>query len=158
MGSFPSFLRNHKKKSSEREPLLPSYRDDPTGLEPPEPLFYKIAEFLNALQKGKLPSQDQLNIILQNILKSSLLRDDSHVVPRYGSLSQSGERVLDDVREMVEALLQIGMEKNGGPINPHPPALLKPTMFCSGQQAPRLDLPMFQGQRSSDVHQGRCSY
>lgn len=81
-------------------------------------MFYKLAEFLDAIQKGKLPSQDQLNIILRTILKSSLLRDDSHVVPRYGSLSQSGERVLEDVREMVEALLQIGMEKNGELIYP----------------------------------------
>jgi hypothetical protein len=118
MGSCHSCFPRRRKKSSEREPLLPSYRDDATGLEPPEPLFYKLAEFLDAIQKGKLPSQDQLNIILRTILKSSLLRDDSHVVPRYGSLSQSGERVLEDVREMVEALLQIGMEKNGELIYP----------------------------------------
>lgn len=116
MGLFLSSLPRSCSKSSERKPLLPTrhgdvttYQDNPA---PPAPLLCKLADILGALQKGKLPSQDQLNLICQNILKSGLLRDEASIAG-HGSLSRSGRRVLDDAREIVEALLQIGLEKNG---------------------------------------------
>ena len=118
MGSCLSCLPQFRKKSSERKPLLPCHynHDDAIpnqGYPPPKPLIYKLADVLGAVQKGKLPSQDQLNIILQSILRSDLLRDEAQVAPGYASLSRNGRRVLKDTREIIEAILQIGMEKNG---------------------------------------------
>jgi hypothetical protein len=116
MGSCLSCLPQFRKKSSERKPLLPTHHDDAIpnqAYPPPEPLIYKLADILGAVQKGKLPSQDQLNIILQSILRSDLLRNEAQVASGYGLLSRSGRRVLEDTRETIEAILQIGMEKNG---------------------------------------------
>jgi Family of unknown function (DUF5923) len=116
MGCLSYFFRR-RRRSSEREPLLPTHHDStvPTqGYSPREPLLHKLADITGALQKGKLPSQDQLNIILQSILKSDLFHDEGHVMSGYGSLSQNGRRVLQDMRETIESILQIGMEKNGG--------------------------------------------
>jgi Family of unknown function (DUF5923) len=119
MGSCLSCLHRRRRKSSERKPLLPTRHGDTVPESnnqghPPEPLFYKLADIIGAIQKGKLPSQDQLNIILQTILKSGLLRDEGQVVYGYGSFSRNGRRVLEDTTEMIEAILQIGMEKNSG--------------------------------------------
>lgn len=74
----------------------------------------KAADILAALHTGKLPSQEQINKALQALLRSSALRDDAaQVVSGGGPLSETGRNVLDDVREIIGAALQIGMEKNG---------------------------------------------
>jgi len=133
MGSCFSFIPQRRKWSSEREPLLPTHHHHaiPKQRHPqPEPLLYKFADIIGALQQGKLPSQDQLNIILQTVLKSELLRDDAHM-SGYGPLSRSGKRVLDDVREVIKAILQIGIEKNGGLVARRL-TFLKLSVFCSG--------------------------
>lgn len=70
----------------------------------------KVSECLGALTAGKLPSESQLEDILRVVLKNELL--DDQVFGGYGPLSERGRQVLRDSREVVEAILQIGMEKN----------------------------------------------
>ncbi|KAG6844031.1 hypothetical protein H0H93_016717, partial [Arthromyces matolae] len=103
MGSFLSCL---KKRSGEREPLLPKS----TPPSPPLSSFEKVADIIAALQSGKLPSQDQLDNILRQFLRSTFLNDDQRFIS--GRLSQNGNRILMDTRDLIGALLQFGMEKN----------------------------------------------
>ncbi|GLB39185.1 hypothetical protein LshimejAT787_0603470 [Lyophyllum shimeji] len=109
MGSCLSCLRG-ESESAEREPLLPTVAPPPPVPRSPTPLE-KAADILAALQSGKLPSQDQLDIILRSNLRSSLLQCDLSVSGS-GPLSENGRRVVDDTRELIESILQFGMEKN----------------------------------------------
>lgn len=87
-----------------------------TVVNPERPVVDKIVDVLAALNAGKLPTQDQISSFLQVLLKSELLRevqDKGKVVPGYGPLSKEGRKVLADVRALVQAALQFGMEKNG---------------------------------------------
>jgi len=74
----------------------------------------KIVDVLTALENGKVPSQDQLSGFLQVLLKSRLLEEErGKVVPGNGPTSKQGRKVLRDTRDLIQALLQFGMEKNG---------------------------------------------
>lgn len=74
----------------------------------------KIVDILAAFSAGKLPSQAQLSRFLQNLLKSELLKEDgSKMVFSTGPMSKEGRKVLEDVRNLVQAILQFGLEKNG---------------------------------------------
>ncbi|PPQ78792.1 hypothetical protein CVT26_005699 [Gymnopilus dilepis] len=116
-----------KPKDGEREPLLPKYssRQDasrdlseaasPTVVETERPAVDKVVDVLAALNAGKLPTQDQISRFLQVLLKSELLKDvedKGKVIPGYGPLSTQGRKVLADIRALVQAALQFGMEKN----------------------------------------------
>ncbi|KAF8908630.1 hypothetical protein CPB84DRAFT_169310 [Gymnopilus junonius] len=116
-----------RSNDGEREPLLPhdsprqeSSRDlsqsaSSTVVNPERPAVDKIVDVLAAFNAGKLPTQDQISKFLQVLLKSELLRDlqdKGKVVPGYGPLSKDGRKVLADVRFLIQAALQFGIEKN----------------------------------------------
>lgn len=103
MGFFFSCCRRHT--SEEREHLLDSQHD---LLPPPTSHLQKVVDVLAALKAKKLPSQNQLNAILQVLLRSDVLN-----VHGYRPTSDDARKVVLDVRECVQALLQIGLEKNG---------------------------------------------
>ncbi|KAG6907809.1 hypothetical protein DXG01_007291 [Tephrocybe rancida] len=103
-----SCLSRGRRSSSEQEPLLPKVTPPP-----PPPTHSTLDKFIDVLagrQSGKLPSQDQLAAILRSALSSSILKGDPQILS--GPCSKDGKRVLVDVREVLEAMLQFGMEKN----------------------------------------------
>ncbi|KAJ6486848.1 hypothetical protein C8R45DRAFT_996226 [Mycena sanguinolenta] len=108
MGGFWSCCR--REKSSEKAPLLPKSRpiDHPTNS-----VFDKLADIVGALNSQKLPSQEQLSSFLQHALRSELLRNPTNTLPtRGGPLSQRGVALMFELRELVDSLLRIGLEKN----------------------------------------------
>ena len=62
---------------------------------------------LAALRAGKLPSQDQLDALSRVLIKSDALNTKSR------NLSPEGQRVIQDVRGILQVLLVFGLEKNG---------------------------------------------
>ncbi|KAG6833041.1 hypothetical protein H0H87_012052 [Tephrocybe sp. NHM501043] len=108
MGSCLSCCRS---RSREREPLLPkSVPSLPPPLPPPHSPLDKLVDVLAGFQAGKLPSQEQLEVILRSVLCSDLLKDDPQFLS--GPLSGNGKRVVADLNEALEATLQFGIEKN----------------------------------------------
>ena len=75
----------------------------------------KLVAILTALNSGKLLSQDQLSACLRYTLNSELLREDTgtDVLPGNGPMSIQGRKVLSELRNVIQATLQFGMEKNG---------------------------------------------
>jgi hypothetical protein len=121
MGSCFSCRRRVRR--SEREPLLPKNTSSDL-LPPPTSNLDKIADVLAALGAGKIPSQAQLDGALRTLLKSDLLRADAGKTTFAGSgygslgaarnsLSPNGGLILDDVRAIAQAMLELGMQKNG---------------------------------------------
>lgn len=122
MGSFLSLCRR-PSIDDDREPLLS--RQPQTGavsedIPPPRSHIDKAADVFAAFHVGKLPSQEQINAALQKALRSQVLTVDADKSARvlglkqqYGPLSERGKLLLKDVRELVEAIIQFGMEKNG---------------------------------------------
>lgn len=86
-----------------------------------QPLLNKLVDAFAALSAGKLPTQDQISRILQKLLHSDLLNLDqspeADSQPAFlsgtGPASRRGRKVLEDVRNLLQAGLQFGMEKNG---------------------------------------------
>lgn len=111
MGFCFSCCRRRPKDRGEREPLLPKSTDD--VLPPPQSHLDKVADVLAAISAGKLPTQSQLNHALQALLMSDLLdaRAAAHVIG-YKPLSTAGQKVVEDAREVVEAALELGMQRN----------------------------------------------
>ncbi|KZT29508.1 hypothetical protein NEOLEDRAFT_1238916 [Neolentinus lepideus HHB14362 ss-1] len=110
MGNCSSCCR--RRKSPEREPLLPRVPTHSSDvLPPPVSKIEKIADVLAAINAGKLPSQDQIDAALKLALASDALQP-AVVLRGYGPLSESGKKVIRDVRELVNALLRTGVEKN----------------------------------------------
>lgn len=105
MGSCLSCCR--RQKSQECEPLLSSQFD---SLPPSTSHVQKAVDVLAALKAKKLPSQDQLNAFLRVLLCSEVL--DVHGITGYGPISDDARKIVLDVRGCIDALLQIGMEKN----------------------------------------------
>ena len=75
----------------------------------------KIIDILVAFNAGKLPSQTQLSRFLRILLSSELLRQDGigNKTSSVGPMSKDGRKVLNDVRNLVQSMLQFGLEKNG---------------------------------------------
>ena len=99
---------NFSRKSPESEPLITSETD---SLPKPTSRFQKAIDILAALKANKLPSQDQLNGFLQCLLRAEVL--DVGGVAGHGPVSNDVKKVVLDARELFEAVLQIGMERNG---------------------------------------------
>lgn len=121
MNWLPCFGRS-KSRDNEREPLLPTYTNERGSKlnAPPDTrgsersVVDKIVDVLTALENGKVPSQDQLSGFLQVLLKSRLLEEErGKGVPGNGPTSKQGRKVIRDTRDLIQALLQFGMEKNG---------------------------------------------
>ncbi|KAF8189924.1 hypothetical protein K438DRAFT_1676518 [Mycena galopus ATCC 62051] len=108
MGGFWSCCR--REKSAEKAPLLPKSRP----VEEPVPsTFEKLGDIIGAFNSGKLPSQDQLSGLLQHTLRSELLRDPTNTIPTHGGpLSQRGITLIFGIRELVDSVLRVGLEKN----------------------------------------------
>lgn len=118
MNYLPCFWNSNQ--SDEREPLLPKHaahqnsrRHGGSGLVE-RGTVDKIVDILVAFNAGKLPSQAQLSRFLQILLSSELLKHDgSKKTTSVGPMSKDGQKVLNDVRNLVQSMLQFGLEKNG---------------------------------------------
>lgn len=71
----------------------------------------KLAEIVGAFRAGKLPSQEQTTAALQKLLRSDVLARGS--IGRTGRLSDKGIKVVDDFKQVIEMIIQVGMAKNG---------------------------------------------
>ena len=102
--------RRHKepKHDPERQPLL---RSESSALKDASSPYEKVADVLAALQAGKLPTQQQLDGALRKLLKSGIL--DAEAGRKGGALDEAGAKIVSDTRELVEALIRFGLEKNG---------------------------------------------
>ena len=120
MNYLPCF--RNSSQTDEREPLLPKHAaqhnlgpsDSSVSVER-RGTVDKIVDILAAFNAGKLPSQAQLSGFLQILLSSELLRLDGsqRKTTNVGPMSKDGRRVLNDVRNLVQSMLQFGLEKNG---------------------------------------------
>ena len=104
-----SLSRSRRRRASndgEREPLL---RRDTTH----SPLE-RLADILVALHAGKLPTQDQINRMIQCLLKSEFLEESYNAVLKGfdGTLEADRRKLVSDVREVAETVVQLGVEKN----------------------------------------------
>jgi hypothetical protein len=105
MGSCFSCCRR-RPETGEREPLLPKT----TEYVPPKAAWDNVADALGALSAGKMPTQRQLDAALNKLLSSDMLKVGATST---GALSAHGKVLALDVREIVESVARIGMEKNG---------------------------------------------
>ena len=80
-------------------------------------MLIKVADVIAAAREGKLPSQNQLDRVARRLLKSEVLR-----VPNGGNedsvaggpaLSTEGMNVVLRTREVLQAGMVFGLEKNG---------------------------------------------
>ena len=71
----------------------------------------RVADIIAAASAGKFPSQAQINQALQLLLRSEFLRTEAPMVP--GPLSARGRQIVEDLRELVEAVQVLGIQKNG---------------------------------------------
>ena len=111
MGLLFSCCRHRTRRDREREPLLPKHRvaqaiDHTT---PSQTQLNKIADIFAALKTGKLPAEQQIERSLYRLLKSDLF-DLGH--ERDQSLSPAGSQLINEVEEVLEALLHFLQEKN----------------------------------------------
>jgi len=106
MGVLLSCCRR-QKDHSEREPLLPKDRPEPEA-----PRYNEaFADVVAAINAGKLPSQTQLDHAARLALNSDLLNVEDSSGP--GTLSDNWRKIVGDVREIIEATVEIGLQKNG---------------------------------------------
>lgn len=119
MGFCFSYCRRRRSPNDDHEPLLPQAAIN-GDIPPPQSYLDKAADVFAALRVGKLPSQDQINAALRKVLHSQVLSVEDNKSARvqgrrqqYGPLSERGKIMLNDIRELVEAIMQFGMEKNG---------------------------------------------
>jgi len=108
MGICCSVFRKRRPRGDEREPLLPKY----TPEIPSQSQFDKLADILAAFSTGKYPTQDQINRALRLLLSSDVLKSGNTVLSN-GSLSHHGQKLQSDIRGIVQALITLGIEKNG---------------------------------------------
>ena len=109
MGFCFSCCRRRKKEDDEEQRPLLSASSNP--LKPPRTPLERAADALAALHAGKVPSQGQVDNVLRRLKNSGLFNSDEVA----GGPYQAGEelqKVIDDARNAVDALLRIGMEKN----------------------------------------------
>ena len=125
MNYLPCFWNSNQP--DEREPLLPKHAahhnsrrlgrgggGGGSGGLVERGIVDKIVDILVAFNAGKLPSQAQLSRFLQILLSSELLKHDgSKKTTSVGPMSKDGQKVLNDVRNLVQSMLQFGLEKNG---------------------------------------------
>ncbi|KZT37835.1 hypothetical protein SISSUDRAFT_1120040 [Sistotremastrum suecicum HHB10207 ss-3] len=99
--------RRDRKQSKDYQPLLNGHE---TALQPPPNNLNKVVDILAALSTGKLPSQQQFNEIGRVLLNSNGLNEAQS--GGYGPLSENGRKVVQDLKDVIQAALQVGMEKN----------------------------------------------
>jgi hypothetical protein len=110
MGQWFSCCR--RQRSSEREPLLADVPQE--QIPPPQSRLDKLVDAFAAINAGKLPSQAQLTKILQ-LFVNFLRKERNGTTPLRGykgPLSGRGRKLVADVQDIAEAMLQIGMQFN----------------------------------------------
>ena len=112
MGACSSCCRNDA--SPEREPLLP--KSGPRNRdEAPARYTEKVADVVGALEAGCLPSQAQIDHAFRSLLNSNLLKVGSGDTQLPPSLAKELVVIIDNAKELVTAILEVGGEKNGSP-------------------------------------------
>ena len=110
MGACSSCCKSDE--SPEREPLLP--KSGPRNRDETAARYTdKIADVAGALEAGRLPSQAQIDHVFRSLLNSDLLKVESanaHLPPPH---RKELVTIVDDVKEVVAAMLEVGGEKNG---------------------------------------------
>lgn len=110
MGSCSSCCKSDE--SPEREPLLP--KPGPRNRDETAARYTdKVADVVGALEAGCLPSQAQIDHAFRSLLNSDLLKVEStnaHLPPPH---RKELATMVDDVKEVVAAMLEVGGEKNG---------------------------------------------
>ncbi|KAL1703719.1 hypothetical protein EV121DRAFT_207274 [Schizophyllum commune] len=109
MGICSSCCRR-RDKTGEREPLLNKRQHG--ALPPPRSDIERFADALGAIQVGKLPSQAQSDALLFRLLHSNIFDVDGKIHGS-GPISRHGRQVVQDVHDVLEALKQFGLDKNG---------------------------------------------
>lgn len=135
--------------SPEREPLL-SKSPPPNRDEASARYTDKVADVVGALEAGRLPSQAQIDHLFRSLLDSGLLKvdnGDTHLPP---SLEKELVVIVDDVKEVVIAMLEVGGEKNGSSTTPY--FLRRPDEEHSGRQVAGIVIHEQTG--FGQVHQG----
>ncbi|KAL1737527.1 hypothetical protein EV714DRAFT_266328 [Schizophyllum commune] len=97
-----------RDKTGEREPLLSKGKQ--SALPPPRSDIERLADALGAFQVGKLPSQAQIDTLLFRLLN---IFDFDGKIHGSGPISRHGRQVVQDVHDVLEALKQFGLDKNG---------------------------------------------
>lgn len=114
MGFVLSCCRRRKirKDDEEARPLL---RDGPESSDQAR-LLARLANIVGALKAGKLPSQEQINHAVRLLLASDTLKPTiataTATLQNY-ELSEPAARVLLCIRQVLEMVAQVGLEKNG---------------------------------------------
>ncbi|EAU81413.2 hypothetical protein CC1G_05243 [Coprinopsis cinerea okayama7 len=85
----------------------------------PPTLVGKLIDIVAAFQAGKLPTQDQISHFLRTVLNSRVLDHvigdeirDSKFLCGSGPTTKRGQQVLASVQNVLQALLEFGLEKN----------------------------------------------
>ena len=104
-------LETNKMSSEANQPLLPTSNQDLNQLQPSVSTLNKFIEITAALRSGKLPTQEQVDKLLQNLSNSDILNSDA--IGRTGRFSAEGSLVVEDIRVVIESLQRLGKEKNG---------------------------------------------
>jgi hypothetical protein len=73
----------------------------------------KVADVVGALEAGCLPSQAQIDHAFRSLLNSDLLKIESSATHLPPSLTKELVVIVDDIKEIVAAVLEVGGEKNG---------------------------------------------
>lgn len=110
MGACSSCCKSDE--SPEREPLLPKFgpqNRDETATRYTD----KVADIVGALEAGRLPSQAQIDHAFRSLLNSDLLKVESANTNLPPSLRKELVVILNDVKEVITAMLEVGSEKNG---------------------------------------------
>ncbi|CAD6960072.1 unnamed protein product [Tilletia controversa] len=116
--------------SSENTPLLPQHaqrtaqraahevqhavsnpRDTAKRLTPSKDAQKNLAHVYAALQAGKIPSQNQLNALLEKIKQSPVLKEGTF--DRTSALSDQSARVVADLKRVIEQIIKLGDSMNG---------------------------------------------
>ena len=71
---------------------------------------------LGALRAGKIPSQQQLDVIIKALLHSEFLSSDGNQTMGFNAelehMNTMGIEIIVDLRMILETVLEIGLEKN----------------------------------------------
>ena len=116
MGSILSSCCGRRQKTGEREPLLPQHRSQEEQPEetliPSQNVLNKIAGIIAALREGKMPDQNQLNAFIQKVNDLGILDPNSTSVGQSSRLSAAGQLVVQDIQQLLQRVIEIGLEKN----------------------------------------------
>lgn len=77
---------------------------------PAKTAWGKAVDALNALAAGKMPTQKQINTALNSLMSSDLFKVGNTAT---GTLGAQGQSLVLDIKAILEAIIRIGMEKNG---------------------------------------------